>query len=148
MDREGRQKEILEQLDGDQADSPQGRATSVLQALKKVAERCDMASTVKEVLEVTPRGEEGTCVTWWTGSVHLTGHCHLLCCSFLSGGGAVKESEEKAPPSGGLVKKASPSEGTSVDELTQMMDALRLDKRDLMRKLEASQRERMLMGED
>lgn len=116
VDREGRQKEILEQLDGDQADSPQGRATSVLQALKKVAERCDMASTVKEVLEVTPRG-----------------------------GGAVKESEEKAPPSGGLVKKASPSEGTSVDELTQMMDALRLDKRDLMRKLEASQRERMLM---
>ena len=56
-DREVRRREILEQLDGDQAGSPEGRATSVLQALKKVAERCDMASTVKEVLEVTPRGE-------------------------------------------------------------------------------------------
>ena len=87
-------------------------------------------------------------MTWWTGAVHLAGHCHLLCWSFPSGGGAVKESGEKAPSSGGLVKTPSRSEGTSVDELTQMMDALRVDKRDLMRKLEASQRERMLMGEN
>ena len=59
VDRASQQKKILKQLDGDQAGSPQVRATSVLQALKKVAERCDMASTVKEVLEVTPRGEGG-----------------------------------------------------------------------------------------
>lgn len=66
VDRAGQQKKILEQLDGEQAGSPQVRATRVLQALKKVAERCDMASTVKEVLEVTPRGEggEGGCGHW------------------------------------------------------------------------------------
>ena len=58
VERERKQKRIFEQLDGEEAGSPQARVTSVLQALKRVAERCDVASTVKEVLEVKPRGED------------------------------------------------------------------------------------------
>lgn len=143
-DREVRRREILEQLDGDQAGSPQGRATSVLQALKKVAERCDMASTVKEVLEVTPRGEgvgPGGLVCPDRGGPSLLHHF----CS--PGGGSPKESGEKTPPAGGSPKTSPRSGSPSVEEITQMMDALRMDKRHLLQRLEASQHENMLMGE-
>lgn len=149
MDGASQQKKILEQLDGDQAGSPQVRATSVLQALKKVAERCDMASTVKEVLEVTPRGEGGKGGwVWpparWTGMAQSLAECvTVLCSSHCPGAGSPKE----APAADGSPKAPPRSGSTNVEEVTQMMDALRLDKRDLMRRLEVAQREKMLMGE-
>ena len=63
------------------------------------------------------------------------------------GGGSPKESGEKTPPAGGSPKTSPRSGSPSVEEITQMMDALRMDKRHLLQRLEASQHENMLMGE-
>lgn len=84
----------------------------------------------------------------WTGMAHsLTErHSHLVCSSHCPGTGSPK-SGEKAVATEGSPEAPPRSGSTNVEELTQMMDALRLDKRDLMRRLETAQREKMIMGE-